>query len=345
MLENDQFSALLCCWVYYIDVMNKFSLLPDCSGRAVLVFLGLLLPFQLLCQQDCQDLGDVDFGLCDMAMGIALVDGSCVSVSGCGWEVGGVDYSPYFYTNIEDCIACDQDECVDSTYVNPNMPCLTLWDPVCGCNGVTYGNSCEAIFGGGVTLWFPGECGDCIDPSLQDPLVDCSPFDPEPVCGCDSLTHFSPCVATYMDWVSTYAAGGCAGDCVDSTRVVPDFGCPEVDEPVCGCDNVTYGNACEAWYWGGLASWTEGPCDNVGVQQQAQAKPALALIPNPTTGTFTIHSAGQPVPADLPWTLLTVTGKAVLTGRGPAVHLPANRPAGIYFLRPDGQAPVRLIKE
>ena len=48
--------------------------------------------------------------------------------------------------------------CVDSTLINPNVMCPDIYQPVCGCNGVTYGNSCEAINYGGVTSFTPGEC-------------------------------------------------------------------------------------------------------------------------------------------------------------------------------------------
>ncbi|MDO8366563.1 MAG: PKD domain-containing protein, partial [Saprospiraceae bacterium] len=56
-----------------------------------------------------------------------------------------------------------QTGCVDSALIHPDAVCFTLYDPVCGCNGVTYGNSCEALNFGGVTSWIAGECstGDC----------------------------------------------------------------------------------------------------------------------------------------------------------------------------------------
>ena len=57
---------------------------------------------------DCIDLGNVDFGACDMAMGVALIGGSCQFTSGCGWEVDGEDYQPYFFESIDLCeVACD----------------------------------------------------------------------------------------------------------------------------------------------------------------------------------------------------------------------------------------------
>jgi len=48
--------------------------------------------------------------------------------------------------------------CVDSLQIDTTMMCTQIWAPVCGCNGVTYANDCEAQFYGGVTSWTEGEC-------------------------------------------------------------------------------------------------------------------------------------------------------------------------------------------
>ena len=59
---------------------------------------------------DCIDLGEVDFGACDMAMGVALINGSCQYLSGCGWEVNGQDFSVYAFDSMESCALACQDE-------------------------------------------------------------------------------------------------------------------------------------------------------------------------------------------------------------------------------------------
>ncbi|MDG1798413.1 MAG: hypothetical protein P8H35_07585 [Flavobacteriales bacterium] len=50
--------------------------------------------------------------------------------------------------------------CVDSSLISGSASCFAVYDPVCGCDGVTYGNSCVAHFSGGVTSYVAGECPD-----------------------------------------------------------------------------------------------------------------------------------------------------------------------------------------
>ncbi len=168
--------------------------------------------------------------------------------------------------------------------VRPQV-CPLIWDPVCGCDGQTYGNACEAA-SHGINVGRRGICdckgdencrvgqicvrrvGDC------DGVGECRERPPscpeiyDPVCGCDGQTHANLCLA-YDAGVSVKYPGPCdesipcnanddcpseafycasqIGNCESPgmCRFRPAQ-CPAVYAPVCGCDGKDYANACEA---------------------------------------------------------------------------------------------------
>jgi len=94
--------------------------------------------------------------------------------------------------------------------------CTQIFDPVCGCDGMTYANECQA-WAAGVSVEHEGEC------------------EPGPAC-----TTNDDCSAG--DYCAK-AVGQCdgAGACEPRPEV-----CTEIFDPVCGCDGMTYTNSCKA---------------------------------------------------------------------------------------------------
>ncbi len=133
-------------------------------------------------------------------------------------------------------------------------------EPVCGCDSITYLNKCIAELVYGIRIYTPGVC-KCIDLDSVDLSFQCLETY-NPVCGCDSVTYYNQCVATKRFGVSPYGTSPGPCFCKEPRLIDPSVNCKEehVFDPVCGCDSVTYANACVAMRYAGVTSWKRGWC-------------------------------------------------------------------------------------
>jgi hypothetical protein len=210
--------------------------------------------------------------------------------------------------------AKDEGQC-DALGVCETRPqiCPLYYAPVCGCDGETYGNACEAARAGASVdhegRCEPKRCGGiagfqcdegeiCVFESgecIVDAMGVCEP-DPQacpriwaPVCGCDGETYANECEARRAEVIILHR-GACEDDrrcggeldveCSEGHFCRAEIGdcrenapgqctrrpeaCPDVWMPVCGCDGETYGNSCEALAAGVTvdhAGACENPCD------------------------------------------------------------------------------------
>jgi len=54
-------------------------------------------------------------------------------------------------------ITQNHDNCIDEDKIIFDGVCLTVWEPVCGCDNITYSNECFASING-VKTWEKGVC-------------------------------------------------------------------------------------------------------------------------------------------------------------------------------------------
>jgi hypothetical protein len=93
--------------------------------------------------------------------------------------------------------------CMDRERIDPNCVCTSDYDPVCGCNGFTYINSCLAKCAG-ITSWTLGPCTVC---KAKPQKIHCTK-EYNPVCGCDGKTYSNPCSAMAAG-ILVYTPGAC----------------------------------------------------------------------------------------------------------------------------------------
>lgn len=278
-------------------------------------------PGECAAANPCTNLSGIDFGLCDMFLGFAWTGSGCSGLSGCGYIADDIDYSPYFYDNLEACTAaCGGGDCISQYQLDlgTTVLCTADYNPVCGCDGITYSNECMGYYVGGNTTLSLGACdgqleycpripsfvtfGDCATP-LGWALTTQGCLE---VSGCSYIGDNGYDYTSFFYSSSYECNNNCVQsvviECVDSTLIDLNVMCPAIYDPVCGCDSITYSNSCVALYHHGITSYTPGEC-TAGVHSSTAHEQRLNIYPNPTSdyvriqlnsfqpGTITIYTA------------------------------------------------------
>jgi len=141
----------------------------------------------------------------------------------------------------------------DQTGVCATKPqaCDLVYSPVCGCDSMTYGNDCAAA-SVGVSVAKTGECAG-------GPGKSCGGRGGG-TCATDEYCMYTP--------AAMCGRADAPGTC---TKVV-DGACTANFDPVCSCDGMTYGNACEAGRAGASVDHTGACGDTCGGLLGAECK-------------------------------------------------------------------------
>lgn len=91
--------------------------------------------------------------------------------------------------------------------------------------------------------------------------------------------------------------------CVDSLFISPTYVCPDpAYNPVCGCDNKTYRNYCDAHFRHGVQKYTDGTCSGF----------EFDILPNYTSTELSFTLVQTTNPTFIKMAIMDAFGKIVL---------------------------------
>jgi len=187
-------------------------------------------------------------------------------------QVAADDCPNGFYCRLPSYDSCEgRGECMPKPA--PGETCPSGSNLFCGCDGQTYGSACDAA-AAGTSVQHQGFCGGCAYAGMTyEGGATFASSDGCNECTCEGATGKVTCSTKtcpeqrcgvclgfdqYCDYDETAACGDDGAEGVCRPRLQPHE-CDDTDKPVCGCDGVTYTNACQAHSWM-VAVRSQGPC-------------------------------------------------------------------------------------
>ena len=207
-----------------------------CAGEVTGVCLTKADVCPAVAQPVCGCDGKNYSNLCEAQKAGAVVDkgGLCVQAAPPCGGIAGIGCPANNFCELDSCAVDALGLCV---LAPPAGDCPAGGSEQCGCNGITYASKC-ARQKASVTLKHVGSCNS--DPNAK---------------GC-KLGPVKPILCPTDHYCELKVPADCDGEGV---CVVKPLGCTKEYQPVCGCNQNTYGNACMA----AAAGWNvakQDPC-------------------------------------------------------------------------------------
>jgi hypothetical protein len=171
--------------------------------------------------------------------GVASDDEAATQAKKCGGKLGKKCKNGYFCEYPEG--SCGNGDQMGTCRKVVPLTCAQILDPVCGCDGETYDNACDARRRGR-SIAHRGPCDGEGEPCGGEDAVECP-----------------------NGYWCSYELGSCGDDGAPGVcrKLVDSPVCAQVLAPVCSCSGLTFDNACIAEAEGESIR-AEGACDALG---------------------------------------------------------------------------------